>query len=59
MNGKDIHNAVEYVGYDLVDMAEKQRFARPFWQTALPVPTTSGNEPVPMPIGLVILQQKP
>ena len=37
MNGKDIHDAVEYVGYDLVDMAEKQRFARPFWQTALPV----------------------
>ena len=37
MNGKDIHDAVEYVGYDLVDTAEKQRFARPFWQTALPV----------------------
>ena len=37
MNGKDIHDAVEYVGYDLVDMADKQRFARPFWQTALPV----------------------
>lgn len=37
MNGKDIHDAVEYVGHDLVDMAEKQRFARPFRQTILPV----------------------
>ena len=37
MNGKDIHNAVEFVGYDLIDMAEKRRFPRPFRQTVLPI----------------------
>lgn len=37
MNGKDIHDAVEYVGHDLIDLAEKRRFSRPFWQSALPV----------------------
>ena len=37
MNGKDIHDAVEYVGHDLIVQADRQRFPRPFWQTALPV----------------------
>jgi len=37
MNGKNIHDAVEYVGYDLIDAAENQRFLRPVWQTLLPV----------------------
>lgn len=35
MNGKDIHDAMEFVGYDLVDMAENQYFPRPWWHTAL------------------------
>lgn len=37
MNGKDLYDAVEFVGHDLIDLAEKRRFTRPFWQTALPV----------------------
>lgn len=37
MNGKDLYDAVGFVGHDLIDLAEKRRFTRPFWQTALPV----------------------
>lgn len=36
MNGKHIYDAVEFVGQDLIDTAEKQRFSRPLWWTLLP-----------------------
>ena len=36
MNGKDIHDAMELVGHDLVDLAEKQRFGRSVLQIILP-----------------------
>lgn len=36
MNGKDLHNAMEFVGYDLIDLAEKQRFSRPVFRALLP-----------------------
>lgn len=36
MNGKDIHDAVEFVGSDLIHRAETQRYARPLWQSLLP-----------------------
>ncbi len=35
MNGKNIYDAVEFVGADLIDMAEKQRFSPPFYRMAL------------------------
>ena len=36
MNGKDIHDAMEFVGHDLVDLAEKQQFGRSALQIILP-----------------------
>ena len=36
MNGKNLHDAMEFVGHDLVDLAEKQRFRRPALQIILP-----------------------
>ncbi len=35
MNGKNIYDALEFVGADLIDMAEKQQFSKPFYRTAL------------------------
>lgn len=37
MNGKDLHDAVEFVGQDLIDLAEKQHFGRSIWRTVLPM----------------------
>ena len=37
MNGKDLHDAVEFVGQDLIDLSEKQRFDRSIWRTMLPM----------------------
>ena len=36
MNGKNLHDAMEFVGQDLVDLAEKQRFRRSALQIILP-----------------------
>lgn len=35
MTGKDIHDAVEFIGPDLVEQAETQKFFRPVWKTIL------------------------
>ena len=37
MNGKNIYDAVEFVGADLIDMAEKQCFSKPFYRAALQI----------------------
>ena len=35
MNGRDLHDAMEFVGPDLIDMAETARFSPSLWRTLL------------------------
>ena len=66
MNGKQLYDAVEYVGQDLIATAETQRFSRPVWQSLLPVAAMAAIligigaavHPVQPPVSVIPPQQE-
>ena len=56
MNGKDVHDAMEFVGQDLIDMAEKMTFSPSPWRTLL---TAAACAALFLGLGTAALRQLP
>jgi len=56
MNGKDLHEALEYVGPDLIDMAETATFPSGFWK---PLLTTAACMALLLGLGKLAVRQLP